>query len=116
MYLEAATTATKHSSSSYILIIYVVVIGAFYFFYMRPRSQKAKAARLVQRKVEIGDRAQTIGGFVGIVTKEEGGLITLRADSGAELDFVPSAIAKKFEPPSTVAELSDDVEEEGDKK
>ena len=115
MYLEAAAQAAKHSSSQYILIIYVVVIGAFYFFYMRPRSQKAKAARLVQRKVEIGDRAQTIGGFVGTVTKEEGGLITLRADSGAELDFVPTAIARKFEPPSTVPESTDD-EEEGDKK
>lgn len=106
--------ANKGSSS--ILIIYVIVFGALYFFYLRPRSKKQKAARLEGRKVEIGERAQTIGGFVGTVIKEEEGLITLRSASGVELDFVPSAIARRFDPP--VPDTLDEVHEieEGDKQ
>ena len=63
----AAKAAAKSSSSSYILIIYVAVFGGLYFFYLRPRSKKQKAARLQTTKVDMGERAQTIGGFVGTV-------------------------------------------------
>jgi preprotein translocase YajC subunit len=108
--------AKTGGSSSSILIIYVVVFGALYFFYLRPRSKKQKAQRLQSRKVEVGDRAQTIGGFVGTVVKQDDDLVTLRAASGVELEFVPSAIARKIEP--VVPESQDDEQEsdEGDKK
>jgi preprotein translocase subunit YajC len=97
-----ATTKAKTSSFSPILIIlYVVVFGSLYFFYIRPRSQKQKAAR----------------GFVGTVVKMDDGLITLRGASGVELDFIPTAIARKYNPPSSVPETADDDhEEEGDQK
>ena len=110
--------AKTSSGSSTILILYVVVFAAIYFFYLRPRSRKQKAARQEARKVEIGDVAQTIGGFVGTVVKEENGLITLRGAGGAELDFIPTAIARRYEPPT--APSSDDEHEnqneEGDKQ
>ena len=107
--------AKASGSSSSILIIYVVVFGALYFFYLRPRSKKQKAQRLQSRRVEVGDRAQTIGGFVGTVVKQDDDLVTLKGASGVELDFIPSAIAKKFDPP--VPESSDDLAEgEGDNK
>ena len=92
------------SSSSSILIIYVVVFGALYFFYLRPRSRKQKAQRSESRKVEVGQRAQT-----------ESDLITLRTDAGVELDFVPTAIARRYNP--VVPESSDDEHPtEGDAK
>jgi preprotein translocase subunit YajC len=116
--LLAAGTAKKSSSFSGILIlVYVVIFGSLYFFYIRPRSQKQKAARLNTRKVELGERAQTIGGFVGTVVKMDDGLITLRAASGVELDFIPTAIARKYDPPAAVPESTDDEHpEEGDQK
>ena len=89
--------AAKSSGSATLLLIYVVIFGALYFFYLRPRSKRQKAQRTEARKVEVGDRAQTIGGFVGVVTKTSADFITLRASSGAELDFVPQAIARKLE-------------------
>jgi preprotein translocase subunit YajC len=113
------TTAPKKSSSvsSLVLLFIVVVYGSLYFFYIRPRSQKNKAARMNTRKVELGERAQTIGGFIGTVVKMDDGLITLRGASGVELDFVPTAIARKYEPPAAVPESSDDEHnEEGDPK
>ena len=108
--------AKAGGGTSSILIIYVIVFGALYFFYLRPRSKKQKAARSEARKVEIGERAQTIGGFVGTVISIDGGLVTLRGASGVELDFIPSAIAKQFDPPA-VEETTDDghEHEEGDK-
>jgi preprotein translocase subunit YajC len=101
------------SGSSSILIIYVIVFGALYFFYLRPRSKRQKAQRSESRKVEVGQRAQTIGGFVGTVVKNESDLVTLRSASGVELDFIPSAIARRYDP---VPESSDDHSTEGDAK
>jgi preprotein translocase subunit YajC len=106
--------ATK-SGSSGILIIYVVVIAAVYFFFIRPRSRKTKAARQDMKKVNVGERAQTIGGFVGTVTKMTDEFVTLRAESGAELDFIPSAIARRFDP-VPVEEPAPDDTQEGDQK
>jgi preprotein translocase subunit YajC len=115
--LLAADKAKKTTSFSPILIIlYVVIFGSLYFFYIRPRSQKQKAARLQTRKVELGERAQTIGGFVGTVVKMDDGLITLRGASGVELDFIPTAIARKYDPPAAAPEPVDEHEEEGDQK
>jgi preprotein translocase subunit YajC len=103
------------SGSSSILIIYVVVFGGLYFFYLRPRSKRQKAQRLDARKVEVGQRAQTIGGLVGTVIRQENDLVTLRTASGVELDFVPTAIARRFDP--IVPESSDDDNPtEGDAK
>ncbi len=103
------------SGSSSILIIYVVVFGGLYFFYLRPRNRKQKAARLQGRKVEVGDQAQTIGGFIGTVVRQDDDLITLRSASGVELEFIPTAIARKYE--KVVPESSDDEpnNQEGDK-
>ena len=90
--------AAKHSSSSSIFIILIVVYGLLYWFYFRPRQKKAKAARTTQRKVEVGDRAQTIGGIVGTVVNQTDEFVTIRSSSGVELDFIPSAIAKRYDP------------------
>ena len=110
--------ATSSGSGSTLIIIYVIVFGGLYFFYLRPRSRKQKAQRQQGRNVEVGDRAQTIGGFVGTVVKNEDGLITLRSSSGAELDFIPTAIARKYETVvPDVPESTDDEprDQEGDK-
>jgi preprotein translocase subunit YajC len=114
--LLAADKAKKSSFSPIYLLLYVVVFGSLYFFYIRPRSQKQKAARLNTRKVELGERAQTIGGFIGTVVKMDDGLVTLRGASGVELDFIPTAIARKYDPPAPVPEPADEHEEEGDQK
>ena len=98
--------AASSGGSSSILLIYVVVFGALYFFYLRPRNRKQKAQRLQARQVEVGQRAQTIGGILGTVVKVSDEAVTLRSDSGVELDFVPSAIARRIDP--VVPESTDD--------
>jgi preprotein translocase subunit YajC len=110
-------TAAKHSNESYLILIYIVLFGAFYYFYLRPRSKRQKAQRLESRKVEVGQRAQTIGGFVGTVVKSEPDLVTLRTDKGVELDFIPNAIARRYDPiVPDVPESTDDHPTEGDAK
>ncbi|HEV7958050.1 MAG TPA: preprotein translocase subunit YajC [Acidimicrobiales bacterium] len=119
--LPAVLAATKSSSDSYLILIYIVIFGALYFFYLRPRSRRQKAQRQTARKVEVGDRAQTIGGFVGTVVRNDSDLITLRTDAGVELEFIPSAIARRYDPivsEPEIPESTDDDEHptEGDSK
>jgi preprotein translocase YajC subunit len=104
----AATTAKKSSGISPFILIYLVFIAGLYYFFIRPRNRRMKAQRQEQRKVEVGERAQTIGGFIGTVVKSEPNLVTLRTDGGVELDFIPSAIARKYDPPMDVPESTDD--------
>jgi preprotein translocase subunit YajC len=105
--------AAKGGSSD-ILIIYVLVFAALYFFYLRPRSKRQKAARQTQKKVDVGERAQTIGGFVGTVTKMTDEFITLKTPDGVELDFVPTAIARRFDPVAVEEPPADEQHQEGD--
>jgi preprotein translocase subunit YajC len=106
--------AAKSSSDSYLILIYIVIFGALYFFYLRPRSRRQKAQRQTSRKVEVGDRAQTIGGFVGTVVRNDTDLITLRTDAGVELEFVPSAIARRYEPIVSEPEIPESTDDDHD--
>jgi preprotein translocase subunit YajC len=116
--LFAATKTTSHSNESYLILIYIVIFGAFYYFYLRPRSKRQKASRMDQRKVEVGQRAQTIGGFIGTVVRSDSDMVTLRTDAGVELDFIPNAIARRYDPivPDIPESTDDDHPTEGDSK
>lgn len=103
-----AATTKKTSGISPFILIYLVFIAGLYYFFIRPRNKRMKAQRQEQRKVEVGERAQTIGGFIGTVVRSEPNLVTLRTDGGVELDFIPSAIARKYDPPMAVPESTDD--------
>ena len=92
--------AAKSSNSSYLIFIYVGFIGIVYFFFLRPRNRKAKAARDEAKSVEVGEKAVTIGGYVGVVTKIENGLVTLRSESGAEAQYLARAISGRHVDPT----------------
>ncbi len=94
----AAASTTTHSSSSLVLLIYVALFALLYFFYLRPRSRRAKEQRNQARQVEVGDRVRTIGGLVATLVERTDEMMTLRTDAGAELQFLPSAIAGRYEP------------------
>jgi preprotein translocase YajC subunit len=118
LFLLKATNAKKPSSNYEFFIFILIAYGGIYYFYFRPRRKKQQAARKLTRKVEVGDRAQTIGGLVATVVNQTDDLITLRTDGGAELDFIPSAIARKYiEPEPVVADEEPEAHDtqEGDK-
>jgi preprotein translocase subunit YajC len=114
----AAKAAKKGGSSGIWLLLLLVVYGAVFYFYLRPRSKRQKAARLEAKKVDVGERVRTIGGFVGVITKIEDGLTTVRGANGVELDFIASAIAGRFDPTPVPEPEPDEAEhhEEGDAK
>lgn len=113
MLLAAAKTTTHSGLPPALIFLYVIVIGAVYYFYLRPRNKRMKTQRLEQNKVEVGERAQTIGGLVGTVVKNQDGLVTIRTDSGVELDFITRAIAGKYSPVAAatpaIPESTDDI-------
>ncbi len=102
MVFAATTSSSSSHGSPAIIFIYIVLFAALYFFFIRPRSRKAKVQRLEARKVDVGDRAQTVGGFVGTVVARTDEFVTLRSSSGVELDFIPSAIARRYVPAPAV--------------
>lgn len=111
-HLLAATSTTKKSSnSSYFIFVYAALIFVVYYFFIRPRNRKTREARSQARQVEVGDRAQTIGGLVGTIISRTDTLVTIRCDSGAVLDFVPQAIARRVDP--VVPESTDDDQASG---
>jgi preprotein translocase subunit YajC len=110
MLLAAAKTTTHSGLPPELIFLYVIVIGAVYYFYLRPRNKRMKAQRLESNKVEVGERAQTIGGLVGTVMRNQDGLVTIRTDSGVELDFITRAIAGKYTPTTpSIPESTDDT-------
>lgn len=112
--LLSATTAAK-GSGSILILIYFVIFGLFYFFYLRPRSKKQKAARQEAKHVEIGARAQTIGGLVGTIVQRTDDLVTIRTASGVDLDFVPNAIARRLDEVSPAIDRAATPEEGDDR-
>jgi preprotein translocase subunit YajC len=100
VFYAASTPTTGSGSSSTLILIYLALFGAFYFLYLRPRAKKQKQQRQEARQVDVGDKAQTVGGFIGTVVRKSNDVVTLRAASGAELDFVIQAIARKYVEPS----------------
>jgi len=98
MLFLVAATAAKHGVNPVFILLYFLVFGAMYFFYIRPRSKRQKAARQSASQVEVGDQVHTIGGLIGTVVAKTDDHVTLRTASGAELDFVPKAIARRVEP------------------
>jgi preprotein translocase subunit YajC len=112
--LLAATKTTSHGLPPELILLYVIVIGAVYYFYLRPRNKRMKAQRLETSKVDVGERAQTIGGLVGTVVKNQDGLVTIRTDGGVELQFISRAIAGKYTPPSPSAPPAPSIPESTD--
>jgi preprotein translocase subunit YajC len=98
MLFLATATAAKHGVNPVFILLYFAVFGAMYFFYIRPRSQRQKAARQSASKVEVGDQVHTIGGLIGTVVAKSDDHVTLRTASGVELDFVSKAIARRVDP------------------
>ena len=83
---------------SYILIIYVLVFGALYFFYLRPRSKKQKAAPHGAKEGRRGRACPDHRRLRGHGDQDHRRVHHVNDPSGAELDFIPSAIARRFDP------------------
>jgi preprotein translocase subunit YajC len=93
-----ATTSAKHGVNPVFMLLYFALFGAMYFFYIRPRSKRQKAQRQSASQVDVGDEVHTIGGLIGTIVAKSDDRVTIRTASGAELDFVPKAIARRIEP------------------
>jgi preprotein translocase subunit YajC len=97
--LAAATTSTttaskKSGGSSEIFLVILVVFVGVYFLFLRPRQQKAKAARAGAGKttLAVGDEVVTIGGILGTVSAVEGDAVIVEVAPGTHLSFLLRAV------------------------
>lgn len=71
--LAAAQTAGQPGTGSSLLtmlLTFVPILLIFYFFIIRPQKKKDKEDKNMRESLNIGDEIVTIGGIVGIVTRQ----------------------------------------------
>jgi preprotein translocase subunit YajC len=101
-FVLAAATKSKGSNGIFLfLILGLAVLG--YYFFLRPRTQRQRAAREALKKAAVGDEIATIGGLVGTIVAEEGDRVTVSTGNGTELVFLRQAIGRRIDPPAPSA-------------
>lgn len=88
-----AQEATAGSGLSTLLFI-AVMVGVFYFLVLRPQRQRMKRQQELAAELAIGDRVQTIGGIIGIVSRVDDDSVVLDLETGS-LRVTKRAIASR---------------------
>ncbi|MDR2351734.1 MAG: preprotein translocase subunit YajC [Deltaproteobacteria bacterium] len=84
---------TQQSGGFGQLIIMVVgFIAIFYFLMLRPQKKQQKARQEMLESLKKGDRIQTSGGLLGIITAVETREITLRIAPEVRVKIARSAV------------------------
>jgi preprotein translocase subunit YajC len=97
--LATTTTAAKKSTSSYSsLIIIIVIFGALYFLFIRPRSQRARAAQRQTQQANVGDEVMLTSGIIGRITEIEGDRASVEIAPDIEVEVVRRAIGQILVP------------------
>jgi preprotein translocase subunit YajC len=100
------------------IVTFALVIGIFYFLIIRPQNKKQKQTKAMIESVEKGDKVTTIGGIRGTVDSVKDGIVSNRVYNDVKLDFNKSALSEvvKDKKNVKVAEISEEIEKEADKK
>ncbi|MDA3810176.1 MAG: preprotein translocase subunit YajC [Spirochaetaceae bacterium] len=100
------------------IVTFALVIGIFYFLIIRPQNKKQKQTKAMIESVEKGDKVTTIGGIRGTVDSVKDGIVSIRVYNDVKLDFNKSALSEvvKDKKNVKVAEISEEIEKEADKK
>ncbi|MDO5559372.1 MAG: preprotein translocase subunit YajC [Oscillospiraceae bacterium] len=67
---QATNQASTGSSLLTMLLTFLPILLIFYFFIIRPQKKKDKEDKNMRESLSIGDEIVTIGGIVGIVTRQ----------------------------------------------
>jgi preprotein translocase subunit YajC len=91
---EEGDTPAPASGGSMNWMMIIVLVGMIgLMFFMSRRNKKQQQARGdFRRLLEPGQRVQTIGGLIGVITGLQGDLVTLMSPSGDEATYTRNAI------------------------
>lgn len=89
-----AQEATAGSGLSTLLFL-AVMVGVFYFLVLRPQRQRMKRQQELASDLAVGDRVQTIGGIIGVVSRVDDDSVVLDLETGS-LRVTKRAIASRI--------------------
>ncbi|MDR2350424.1 MAG: preprotein translocase subunit YajC [Deltaproteobacteria bacterium] len=107
------TTQPAGGGGAQLIIFIVGFIVIFYFLMLRPQKKQQKERQNMLDNVRKGDRIQTSGGLIGIITATDAREITLRIAPDVRVKIARSAIAGVIKNiPEETTDLSKDAPEE----
>ena len=74
-------------------IYFAIFIGIFYIFAIMPRKKQEKQHKNLMETLKKGEKAITIGGIKGVVSKVKDETVILKVNDQTEIEFLKSAIA-----------------------
>jgi len=80
-----------------IAIYFLLFVGIFYFFAVRPRKSQEKQHKALLESLKKGDKAVTIGGIKGTITRIKEDTVVMKVADNTEIEFLKRAIAYKTE-------------------
>lgn len=84
----------------------VVIMGIMWALLIMPQQRKAKAARAMLSKLEVGDEVLTSAGIYGEITEFDGQTVFLAVSDTLEIKITRESIAERV----TYAEADAEVE------
>lgn len=92
----------------------IVIFGALlYFMIIRPQKKRQQNAQNLLNSLKIGDKVQTIGGFIGEIIKMEDDEYVLRSED-SNVRVKKNAVAIRINPVNETEVESPTVDEDDD--
>jgi preprotein translocase YajC subunit len=81
-------------------VFWIVMMALIVVFLYVPQWMARRRRQQQEKKLAVGDRVITIGGFVGTLTRydREANIARIRLTEGVEVDILPGAISGKYVP------------------
>jgi preprotein translocase subunit YajC len=102
--LAAKTTTTKSNPTGFIIILALFVV--LYLVFIRPQSQRRKAAMKQGTNVGVGDEVMLTSGIFGRVTSLEGDRVSVEIAPEIEIEVIRRAIGQIVSPSDAPVDLS----------
>ena len=93
---STTTPAASSPISSFVFLGVMVVV--FYFLILRPQRARVRKQQQVTASLDIGDKVQTIGGVLGVISALDDDSVVLEVEQG-RIRFARRAIANKIDTP-----------------
>lgn len=80
------------------LLLFALLFAVIYFLMIRPQRRRLQRQQVLQSSLELGDEIVTFAGFLGIIRRFDGDLVTIELSPGVEARVNRRAITGKVQP------------------
>jgi preprotein translocase subunit YajC len=93
-----AEGATQQGGGFQMIFIMLGFVAIFYFLLIRPQKKQQRERQNMLDSIKKGDRIQTTGGLLGVITAVDRAEVTLRIAPEVRVKLARSAVAAVLKP------------------